>query len=99
MLENTNGNLVMNYNNEEENHEINNNEEEKQLISQNEEKTINEVYQALSNTDDKSKIVIKEKTNTCLLISMFYFIAPLFGTIFRFAFFNYFLKENIIWNY
>ena len=52
MLENTNGNLVMNYNNEEENHEINNNEEEKQLISQNEEKTINEVYQALSNTDD-----------------------------------------------
>ena len=57
-------------------------------LEANKEKTINEVYQALLNSDDITKRELKEKTNSCLLIFMFYFIAPLFGIIFLIGIFQ-----------
>ena len=57
-------------------------------LKKNESKTINEIYHALLNNDDITKKAIKENANSCLLIFMFYFIAPLVGIIFLIGIFQ-----------
>jgi hypothetical protein len=67
-------------------------------LSKTKDNTIPEAYEDYLNNEDITKRNIKEGTNECLMIFMFYFIAPLFGIIFLIGIFQIISLHKSLFN-